>query len=66
MIEITYADMFLIVIILTLLGLWVRAVLELRLTKLLTLNILRGLYEKDAELYEEDGMVLVRKAEKNV
>ena len=65
MIEITYADMFLIVVILTLLGLYVKALVELRLAKMLTLKILRGLYEKDAELYEEDGMVLVRKAERN-
>ena len=61
MIEITYADMFLIVVILTLLGLWVKTMVELRLCKLLTLKILTGLYEKDAELYEENGMILVRK-----
>jgi hypothetical protein len=63
MIELTYADMFLFVVILTLLGLWIKSVLELRLHKVLTLRVLEAVYKKDAELYEEGGMILVRKVE---
>ena len=66
MIEITYADMFLFFVILTLLGLWVKATLELRLHKLLTIKVLQRIYEGEVELYQEDEMILVRKVEKNV
>ena len=65
MIEITYADMFLFVIILTLLGLWIKAVLELRLHKVITMRAFEGLYAKEIELYHDGESILIRKVMSN-
>jgi hypothetical protein len=66
MIEITYADMFLFVIILTLLGLWIKAVLELRFHKLITMRAFEALYKKQVELFHDGESIIIRKVENNV
>jgi hypothetical protein len=66
MIEITYADMFLIVIILTLLGLWVKTMLELRFHKMITIRAFEGLYAKEIELYHDGESIVIRKVGENV
>ena len=59
MIEITYADMFLFVVILFLLALWIRARLALMLMRRATMEGLYALYEGEAE-------VIVDKAEGSI
>jgi hypothetical protein len=66
MIELTYADLFLIVVILTLLGLWVKATLELRFHKLITMRAFEALYAKEVELYHDGESIIIRKVENNV
>lgn len=66
MIEITYADMFLFVVILTLLGLWVKERLELVRTKLISMAVIEDLYSGEAELYHNGEQVMIRKVDKNV
>jgi len=61
MIELTYSDMFLFAVILTLLGLWVKAVLELRFHKLITMKVFEALHEGKAELYHDGDQVCIRK-----
>jgi len=65
MIELTYAEMFLFVVILTLLGLWVKAVLELRFHKVITMRAFEDLYAKEVELYHDGESVCIRKVERN-
>jgi len=59
MIEITYADMFLFVVILFLLALWIKARLALMLMRRATMEGLYALYEGEAE-------VIVDKAEGSI
>jgi len=59
MIEITYADMFLFVVILFLLALWIKARLALMLIRRATMEGLYALYEGEAE-------VIVDKAEGSI
>ena len=66
MIEITYADMFLFVVILTLLGLWVKERLESVRTKLISMAVIEDLYSGEAELYHNGEQVMIRKVDKNV
>jgi len=66
MIELTYADMFLFVVILILLGLWIKAILELRFHKVITMKVFEALHEGEAELYHDGEQVHVRKVGKNV
>jgi hypothetical protein len=66
MIEITYADMFLIIVILTLLGLWLKDRLELVKTKVVALTIFEDLHSGKAELYHDGEQVMVRKVSNNV
>ena len=57
--------MFLFVVILTLLGLWVKAVLELRFHKVITMRAFEDLYAKEVELYHDGESVCIRKVERN-
>ena len=66
MIELTYAEMFLIATIITLLGLYIKEILELRFHKMITMKIFEALHEGEAELYHDGEQVHVRKVEKNV
>jgi hypothetical protein len=66
MIELTYADMFLFVVILTLLGLWIKAILELRLHKVITMRAFESLYAKEIELHHDGESVVIRKVSNNV
>ena len=65
MIELTYADMFLIVIILTLLGLWVKTILEFKFHRLITMRAFEAIHEGKAELYHDGESVCIRKVERN-
>ena len=66
MIELTYAEMFLIATIITLLGLYIKEILELRFHKMITMKIFEALHEGEAELYHDGEQVHVRKVGKNV
>ena len=66
MIELTYADLFLFVVILTLLGLYIKAVLELRLHKVITMRAFEALYAKEIELYHDGESIIIRKVGENV
>ena len=65
-IELSYAEMFLILVILTLLGLWLKERLELVRTKVVAVTIFEDLYTGRAELYHDGEQVMVRKVGNNV
>lgn len=64
MIELTYADMFLGVVILFLIGLLLKAKLELVMLKRLTMLGLEAVMEGDAEIVREDGYIQIRGVKK--
>jgi hypothetical protein len=65
MIELSYAEIFLFVVILTLLGLWIKAILEFKFHKLITMRALEAIHEGKAELYHDGEQVNIRKVENN-
>ena len=64
MIEVTYADMFLGVVVLLLGGLLVKAKVELIMHKRLTMLGLEAVLEGDAEIIREDGYIQIRGVKK--
>ena len=64
MIEVTYADMFLGVVILLLGGLLVKAKLEMIMHKRLTLLGLEAVLDGKAEIVREDGYIQIRGVKK--
>lgn len=60
MIEITYAEMFLIVVILLLGALLVKAKLQLIMHKKLTLLGLQAVLDGEAEIVRENGYIQIR------
>lgn len=64
MIEVTYADMFLIVVILFLGALLVKAKLQLHMHKKLTLLGLEAILDGDAEIVRENGYIQIRGVKK--
>ena len=64
MIEITYADMFLGVVILLLGGLLVKAKLEMIMHKRLTMLGLEAVLDGKAEIVREDGYIQIRGVKK--
>ena len=64
MIELTYADMFLGVVILFLIGLLIKAKLELVMLKRLTMLGLEAVMEGDAEIVRQDGYIQIRGVKK--
>ena len=64
MIEVTYADMFLGVIILLLSGLLVKAKLQLIMLRKLTMLGLEAVMEGDAEIVREGGYIQIRGVKK--
>ena len=66
MIELSYAEIFLFVVILTLLGLLVKTILELRFHKAIIMKVFEAIHEGKAELYHDGEQVHVRKVGKNV
>jgi hypothetical protein len=64
MIELTYADMFLGVVILFLIGLLLKARLELVMLKRLTMLGLEAVMEGDAEIIRENGYIQIRGVKK--
>ena len=64
MIEITYADMFLGVVILLLAGLLVKSKLQLILHKKLTMLGLEAVLDGEAEIIRKDGYIQIRGVKK--
>jgi len=64
MIEITYADMFLICVILTLLGMWIKARVEIIANKVVMKTAIEHLHTGEAETYSDGKVIGIRRVEK--
>lgn len=64
MIEITYADMFLGVVIVGLIGLLIKTELKLIMHKRLTLLGLQAVLDGEAEIVRKDGYIQIRGVKK--
>lgn len=64
MIEITYADMFLICVILTLLGMYVKARVEIVMQKAIMKTAIEHLHTGEAETYSDGKFIGIRRVDK--